>query len=220
MLVVLAIILVVSAIVLSSQSAFNRTLTLANTAYDIGLSIRSAETYGIGSRTASTFSNAGYGVHLASATPGSYVLFADTYPGVTATGSVCNPTPGGDPTRPDAKPGDCAYTVGSGTDAAITTYTLNNGITISDFCAYDSTAPGTWSCEGSASNPLTALDIVFSRPNPTVYLSVAHGGSVATYSQSLTEACIALTASSNANDHRYVAITATGDIDARATSCP
>ena len=46
MVVVLAIITVISGVVLSDQTSFNKTLVLANTAYDIALTVRSVETFG------------------------------------------------------------------------------------------------------------------------------------------------------------------------------
>src|SRR5438105_4839422 len=93
MLVVIFIILILSSTVLVSQSAFNKTIILANTAYDIGLSIRSAAAYGIGSRaTTAGFSNAGYGIYFAANTPTQYLLFADTLPPASIP-SACHPTP-------------------------------------------------------------------------------------------------------------------------------
>ena len=93
MLVVLAIIVTVTTIALSSQSAFNKTLILANTAYDIALTLRSAENFGIGSRALYRTANAGYGVHFQRGTLGSFILFADTAPAIN---SSC--------TRPDCRP--------------------------------------------------------------------------------------------------------------------
>ena len=49
--VVLAIVTSITAIVFTSQNSFNKTLILANTAYDIALTFRSAATYGLGGRT-------------------------------------------------------------------------------------------------------------------------------------------------------------------------
>ena len=50
MMVVLAIIVTITGVTLTSQTSFNKTLVLANTAYDIALTLRSSQTYGLGSR--------------------------------------------------------------------------------------------------------------------------------------------------------------------------
>ena len=52
MLVVVAIITVVTAVMFSNQSNFSSSVLLANTTYDVALSARDAETYGLGTRAA------------------------------------------------------------------------------------------------------------------------------------------------------------------------
>ncbi len=202
--VVLAIMTVISGVVLTSQSSFNRTLTLANTAYDIALTLRSAETYGLGSRAIGSATNAGYGVDFQKATPASFTLFIDTYPAPSSS-SPCHPK--ADPSTPDALPGDCVYEAAQGEKVA--DYTLGNGIVISNFCAYTSS----WSCTSGGS--LTSLDIVFARPNADPFISA--NGSYAPAAP-VTSACI--TVSSPQGDSRFVSITASGAITANATSCP
>jgi prepilin-type N-terminal cleavage/methylation domain-containing protein len=162
LLVVLAIITTLSGIVLSSQSTFNKTLVLSNTAYDIALTLRSAETYGLSSRASGSTANAGYGAHFQIATPGSFVFFADTSPAVSCE-------------TPDCKPGDHFY---SGADTLVQTYVLGNNIKISDFCAQNVS----WSC--ASTGALSSLDIVFARPNPEAYIT--SGGS------SYTKACLVI----------------------------
>ncbi|MDD2657219.1 MAG: hypothetical protein PHD04_00975 [Candidatus Pacebacteria bacterium] len=153
LMIVFAIIVTISGVVLSSQSTFNKTLVLSNTAYDIALSLRSAETYGISSRVSGATANAGYGVHVEAATLSSFIFFADTSPGASCT-------------RPDCRPGDYAFS--SGLDTTVQTYALGNGIRVGDFCVYN----GSWIC--SRNGDLPSLDIVFERPNPDAYI---HAGS-------------------------------------------
>lgn len=143
LMVVLTIIVIISTVVITSQSSFNKTLILANTAYDIALSIRSAQTYGIGSRAVGTTVNAGHGIRFQSNPSSSFIFFADTSP--TAPCS-----------QPNCKSGDHTYTNGS--DSVVQTYTLGNGMTISKLCV-DST------CN------LSSLDVVFERPNPNAFIS-------------------------------------------------
>lgn len=201
MLVVLAIIVTVTAVVITSQSAFNKTLILANTAYDVALSLRSAQTYGLGSRTAGITANAGYGLHFDASTPNTFTLFADT--SIAPGGSACHPT--SDASAPTAQPGDCVYEESE----KITTYTLGNGIFVNDFCAH--TAVYGWSCTSNDGGP-RKLDIVFARPNPEPLIAVGD-----TYYQEILQACLELV--SPQGGARYVSVTASGAIMANATSC-
>jgi len=198
LMVVLAIIVVISGIVLSSQSSFNKSLILANTAYDIGLTLRSAQTFGLSSRAAAADASVGYGLHFQTGTTDSYILFADT-----AGGTSCAGMP------PDCKPGDHVYT--SGVDAPpVQTYELGNNMRVSDFCALSG---GSWSC--SAGGGLSSLDIVFARPNPDPFMS-ANGSYSPVFP--VTKACITITSSQGGA--RFITVAESGQIIANAASCP
>lgn len=207
--VVISIMTVITAIVLTSQSSFNKTLVLANTAYDIALSLRSAETYGIGSRaTTGGVANTGYGLHFDRANLGSYILFADNSPGPAV--SNCHGLPANGSGAPDAQPGNCVYT--SGSDTLVQTYMLGNGVTIKDFCAYSS---GAWSC---MSGGLSSLDIVFARPNADTFMSKDGA-----YSRPfpVTAACLAIAAPGAPDGpYRRVSVAQSGQIAGNAPSCP
>lgn len=205
LIVVIGIIGVITSIALTSQGAFNKSLILSNTAYDIALSLRSAESFGIGSRAAGLADNTGYGLHFDRALPGNFTLFADTY---SSQGGADNCHPASDPGAPDAKPGNCVYDLLHG--ERVTDYALGNRITITDFCAY----AGGWSCAASNGATLETLDIVFARPNPDPPFMSVNGA----YSASITAACIIV--SSPFGGSRFVSITAAGAITANATSCP
>ncbi len=207
MLVVLAIIVVVTAIALTSQSKFNQTLVLANTAYDVALSIRNAEIYGIGSRGLGTSANTGYGVDFRTLPSSTFIFFADTYSNPGAADS-CHPTT--TPSAPDAKPGNCVYD--SSRSEAVQTYTLNNGIKVTNFCAVKN---GTTYCASGGGSSATVLDIVFARPNTSASISVR--SSTQTLAQNMDSAC--LTISSPTGAAKYVRVTAIGAVDLPA-SCP
>ena len=211
LLVVLAIIVILSAIVLTSQSAFNKTIILANTAYDVALTLRATETYGIGNRAVGSTANAGYGLDFQKATPESFTLFADIYPAVGSSGPFCH-TAIGPASGPGAVPGNCVYDPTQ--NEKVTDYTLGNGITISNFCA---SAGGTWLCANNASSfaSLTSLDIVFARPNPDPSVRVSILG---TPPVPALAACLALSSSSGGS--RYVSVTASGEITTATSSCP
>jgi prepilin-type N-terminal cleavage/methylation domain-containing protein len=209
LLVVLGIIGVLTAVVITSRGTFNKTILLTNTAFDIALTIRSAETFGLGSRaTVSNVANAGYGVHFAatSALPGtSFILFADT----NTPPSVCHPTPPGGPGAgsPNETPGNCAYD--STTDDTVQTYALGNGMKIVKMCV---TQGGVSTCTDSAT-PLTSLDVVFSRPNTKTYFSMN-----GTYSSTIESACISLTSPQGGTTSNVYVMT-TGEVHVNATSC-
>ena len=203
----MAIITIITIIVITSQGSFNKTILLANTAYDIALSIRGAETYGVGSRVAGASINAGYGIDITRTTPNAFIFFADSYPGPSAS-SVCHPMD--DPSAPDAKPGNCSYD--STSDQLITQYKLGNGATISDFCALTS---GTWSCATSHGSNLASLDLVFVRPNSVPFMSV-NGAFSSSFP--VTAACLALV--SPQGGARFVSVSSAGEISAAALSCP
>ncbi|MFZ2167558.1 MAG: type II secretion system protein [Minisyncoccia bacterium] len=207
LMVVLAIIITITGVVLTNQSSFNKSLILANTAYDVALSVRNAQTFGLSSRVISTATNVGYGVNFDRATPNKFTLFTDTYP---LPGAVSNCHPVSDPTAPNARPGDCAYE--SNQSEKVTEYVLGNNITITDICAYSSSS---WSCSSSNGGNLSTLDIVFARPNSDAFMSK---NGVYSSSFPVTAACIVL--SSAQGGARYVAVGLSGQITADAASCP
>ena len=196
MLVVLAIIIIITVIALAGQSGFDRTVALNNATYDVALSIREAQSYGVSSQSFSGTNNAGYGIYLRSAAPASYVLFADTYPPVSATA------------RPDAKPGDGLYSSSASPSELLKTYTLNNGYSVSSFCAYASN--GTRACTADG---LTEAAITFSRPNTRTYVEARSSSSWSTYQS----ACV--TVSNRVGDQRFVLVAENGQVSI-VTACP
>ncbi|HET9641278.1 MAG TPA: type II secretion system protein [Candidatus Paceibacterota bacterium] len=196
LLVVLGIIAVIMGIVLTSQGNFNRSIVLANTAYDIALTVRSAETYGISSRASAASPNTGYGLHFDAGNQSSFILFADTNPAASCTTPGCTP------------PGNHVYT--QGLDVLVQTYSLGNNITIQDFCAYINNA---WSCASNTAG-ITSLDVVYARPNPTAYMS--RNG---VYSSSISAACLLL--ASTGGTTRSITIWGSGAINPNASPpCP
>jgi len=78
--VVTGILVIITSILLFNNARFGGVMLLENLAYDIGLSVRQAQVYGISvfRYGAGTFS-VGYGMHFTKApAPSVYVLFADT----------------------------------------------------------------------------------------------------------------------------------------------
>lgn len=202
--VVLTIISIITVVVLTSQSSFNKSLVLANAAYDIALTIRSAETFGLGTRAAGATVNAGYGLHFQSSPTNTFILFADT-----------SPTNNCDITQPSCKSGDHAYTSESDEsdlpDLFVQTYTLGNRVIIENFCAYD----GSWECVSDSPSAISSLDIVFERPNPNAYMSK---NGIYSPASPVTVSC--LTVTSPHGGEKYITVQASGQIIANAASCP
>ncbi len=207
MLVVLAIITIITTIAVTSQSSFNQTLLLTNAAYDLGINVRQAESYGVSSRAflsggVSTV-NAGYGLDFTSGNLGAYTLFAD----IARGGTIPSWCPVGSAGTPDAKPGDCLYESGFG--EAVQTYTFTRGFSLSKFCGL---ATGTQTTLCSGAN-LDGLDIVFIRPNTEAIMTGRKGG---TYWQ-LSSVIVYLT--SPQGGMRCIRVSNAGEISVSA-SCP
>lgn len=221
MLIVIAIIMVLAVIALTSQSSFNRSFLLANTAYDVALTIRGAQNYGVGGQTIGA-SSVGYGVDFQLASPRAFILFADSFPDVNGT-PLCHPVKSGEPPPPNPAPGDCRYEAGSDVQAA--SYKIGNGISIQDFCVdVPSGATDNWECASGGS--FAQLDIVFARPNATTYMAAGTSGGSWLYSennpfrvvgQTITKACIKLTSSSGGL--AVVEVNAAGEITATGNAC-
>ena len=80
MLMVVSIFAVITSTVLTSHSKFSGNLLLGSLAYDVALSIRQAQVFGLSVREVSVGSgvfNVGYGVHFDNNLDTSYILFAD-----------------------------------------------------------------------------------------------------------------------------------------------
>lgn len=143
MMVVMAIFVVISTVTLAGNSRFGGNVTLETLAYDIALSVRQAQVYGIAVRRfdvgGSDFSRA-YGIHIDSATPTTYQLFAD----ISGNGLYA---------CPEADPAACEL---------VQNTTLQGGFTISDLCVRPVDQPEMCG--------MTSLNIVFKRPEPDAFI--------------------------------------------------
>jgi prepilin-type N-terminal cleavage/methylation domain-containing protein len=199
MIVVLAIIVVITAIVFSGESGFNRSFYLTNTAYDVALTFREAQTFGISSRAFGSTQNARYGIYVSNATPSSYVLFADVSGG--GAPAAC---PTGTAGTPTARPGNCLY---DGAGEQVTKYQFDSGFTVSGFCVDTS-------CYTAADDPNRTLSVVFTRPNQDATITTVSGGSAISGSSG----CLTLSDATGA-EHRYVRVNGPGQISV-VSSCP
>lgn len=142
LLVVTGILALISGLILTNNNRFGGAILLKNLAYDVALTVREAQVYGIAVRRfgASEF-GAGYGIYFNRAAPSTYVLFADVYPSGSENG---------------------LYDAGQG--EIVKTMTMQRGFRIIDICA----TPGgaTETCG------LNTLHILFKRPEPDAFISV------------------------------------------------
>jgi hypothetical protein len=129
---------------LVSNSTFGGKILLENLAYDIALSIRQAQVYGISVQRFGTNFTAGYGMHFDTTSPFSYNTFADA---VTVNGLYDCPTAG--------SPTTCEL---------VQSTAIEKGFKITKLCA----PAGTDSSSCTSVNP---LDITFKRPEPDACFS-------------------------------------------------
>lgn len=146
LLVVAAIMVIVTALTLVNNSRFGGVVLLQNLAYDIALSVRQAQTYGISVRNAGSGNfNVLYGMHFEKSEWGAthYQFYADT----------SNPPTG-------------AYVSGQG-EEVVPAYVIGRGYYIADLCA----TPG----GGTETCGVSKLDIVFKRPEPDAHITAGDG---------------------------------------------
>jgi len=195
MMVVVAIIIVVTAVVLLKQSKFSSDILVTNAAYEVALSIRQAQVYGISSKQsiAASQSNVGYGIFLNTAPTSSFIIYSDV-----GGGDSLNPYP-------------FKYTVGS--DCANDEYCLidnpklTQGQTIKRFCVVGNS--GTLCSSGTFSS-ITSLDIGFIKPKPE---AIIHDSTSNTNTDSIA---IIVVASALGDKCRVVKITSIGQISVDA----
>jgi prepilin-type N-terminal cleavage/methylation domain-containing protein len=161
LLVSLAIFIVMTSVIVTKFGNFNQSTLLTDTAYDIALVARLAQTYGLSVKGSSQASDASYsypyGVSFntgteascggSTANPTTLVLFADSYP-VGAPDGVCGAN-----------------------DSSISTYAIIRGASQYSICVgADAT-----DCH-LAQNYVSNVNVSFMRPNPEAVICVSTGG--------------------------------------------
>lgn len=145
-LVVTAILVLLSSFFIVKYQSFNSSIIVSSLAYDVALSIRQAQVFGISvqffdSGFGSGFDSA-YGVHFSSTDNTRYTLYADS-----------NNNYFYDDGMPSLCDAEC-----------VTQYQLNRGNFISNFCA--TLSSGAEQCVSGTGDTITDLHILFRRPNP------------------------------------------------------
>lgn len=143
LIVVTAILGLISALVFANNNRFGGVVLLENLAYDVGLSVRKAQVYGIAVRRFGVEEfGSGYGVRFDLADPNTYVLFADVYPSGNENGLY-------DPAQGEL----------------VESNTVQGGFRIADLCSVPLGASAE-TCGRSV------LDILFKRPESDAYISI------------------------------------------------
>jgi prepilin-type N-terminal cleavage/methylation domain-containing protein len=204
MLVVLAIFVIITSVVLVSQTQFNRTLLLTDTAYNVALSLRETQSLGLSSKAFNSLINEGFGIHFDTSSNTSYEQFGDISRATLTPPSWC---PTGTPGHPDSKNGNCIY---DGAPELVQQYTFSQGYTLNQFCAYSNGVS-----LGCSPSGITSLDILFQRPNTTTIMTVKNNFGV--YRQADT-ACIQIQSPDDATNE-FIKVTQLGEISV-ASTCP
>lgn len=127
LIVVLSIVGIISTLILARYGQFNNQVLLRNLAYDIALTIRQAQVFGISGRVGSGSVGVQYGVYFTRANPNQYLIFADNN-------------------------GSQSYTTGE----ELEVFTVRSGYSINDLCA-DTGASATCLSTNSSMNSLTVM---------------------------------------------------------------
>lgn len=160
LLVVCAIIIVISALILVDNNKFGGDVTLENLAYDVALTLRQTQVYGIAVERfgngnciadSSNCFSAGYGMHFALSDPTHYYLFADLEN--TGVFDANYPT---SQTYPDGE--------------IVETDALDQGYYITGLCVVPEIG-------GTTCTPVSEVDILYKRPEPEAYISASASNS-------------------------------------------
>ncbi len=140
--VVTGIIILITGVVLANSGRYGGIVLLQNLAYDVALSIRQAQVYGISVRRFNGLYAPAYGMHFQKSSPDQYILFADAMN--PQNGLYDCPTPGNE--------NSCEL---------VQSTKIQSGFLISDLCKKNGQVE---TCG------LSLLDITFQRPEPDAYI--------------------------------------------------
>ncbi len=189
LLVSIGIFTLITTVSVFSYADFNSNVLLTNLAYEVALSVRQAQFYGITVKQSVSAENfdSGYGVHLTKNAM-SYTLFEDG----KGSGSLNHVY------EEDADPDN---------DEALETYSVQKGNFISKLCTKGS---------GSLDCTLTSLDLSFVRPNPETYVAFSTDAGQALLDLTKTTSIICV--ASPRGTLRKVTVESTGQISVSTTA--
>jgi prepilin-type N-terminal cleavage/methylation domain-containing protein len=147
LLVSVSIIVFILALILVNYNKFDTGIVLTNLAYDVGLSVRKAQTYGINVKGTNNNYSYSYGIHFdksSTAAKQTYLIFADFNNNHIY---------------------DCTDPANTATCEKVEGFRLQGGYQIKDFYTVD--------CPTTC---LSQLDILFTRPNPDAKIYTVNAG--------------------------------------------
>ena len=212
LIIVLFLIVLITFVVITSQSQYNRSLILTNTAYTVALSIREAQSLGLSSRTFNSVQNAGHGVNFNESDMTKYRVFGD----VLKTPGAYGGCPQGTVGTPEEKQGNCLYDDDANKTEVLNTFSLNRGFSIKDFCGIR-TSNGNLICAATTgTTDWRSMNIVFLRPNTeSIMTMISSTGSTV----GLNCAIIWIDAPVNGADPKCIVVSQTGQVSV-PQSCP
>ncbi len=156
MLIVVALFTIITGAALLNHGRFGESILATNLAYDIALSLREAQSYGISVRESPLgvgVFTIGYGVHFSAAD--SFIFFADRNGNRRYDGADVN--------------GAC---VAGGASECLKAYRLERGNTIRSFCGMSALLGGSPECRNflTGDTTLSFLDALFKRPTPDAFV--------------------------------------------------
>ncbi len=198
LMVAITIFTLITSIVVLNQRNFGGSVLITNLAYDVALTVRQAQVYGISVRKVRGVADPiaqfdrRYGIHVA-LNDGYYILFADADNDLkydttvnSATGCLASPPVGHFP--------EC-----------VSLFKIEKGNYIKQFC-------GDAVCSNSPGTPIDTLEILFHRPEPEPTVRGYKGGSyVNTYGSA------SITVASPQGTTKSVCVSAAGQISIKAS---
>lgn len=170
LLVTITIFVIITGVVLFSQSRFDSTIFLTNSAYDTALALRQAQTYGVniknfvtveGNKTINNFTP--YGVHFDINNPTSFILFSDLDATIENGKVVSDGVFDGEGNGLEVSVSTCVTE-----DGCVNRYNLQRGNRIIDLCVSADLA--NWSCYLN-NDEVSRVDVSFVRPNPNAIIT-------------------------------------------------
>ena len=187
LLVVVAIIVIVSASILANGRKYGGEIQLQNLAYDMALSIRQAQVYGISVRLSGASYTSGYGIYVnAVSSPTLYRLYSDSG---TVNGQY-----------------------DSGEDVSPSPYNINGGFKVAEVCVPAGTDSATCAPLNGG-----ILNLVFIRPEPNAWINAPCSLTVGNEKCSGGAASARIVLSSPRGDIMSIIIYANGEISVSKT---
>ncbi len=184
LLVTITIFVLLTGVVLFKQGSFDDAILLNNMAYDMGLTLRQAQSFGLSTREAGASQfliGSGYGLYInLTQSNKNFVLFADL-----------------DSDNRYTSPGGVTSCISNDAEC-IQKYTINRGNKIQKVCV-----------ENACTTSVAELSILFKRPKPDalIYYSTTNGGALSTSSMARI-----VVSSANGNATTSVIISNVGQI--------